>query len=65
MTGEQAKQSVTLRTYLFLEGIYLSAGDESKEETEALDIMDVVGNLLSEQDRRFLDARGLTRRKGE
>lgn len=56
-----AVHSVSLKTYLFLEGIYLAAGDESKDEAEALGIMDVVWNLLSEDDRRFLDSRGLMR----
>jgi hypothetical protein len=60
---EDAKKSVALRTYLFLEETYLAAGDESPEETEARGIMDLVWNLLSEQDRKYLDARGMMREK--
>jgi hypothetical protein len=49
--------SVPFRTYLFLEGIYLSAGDESKEEKDALGIMDLVWNLLTSEERDVLDLR--------
>lgn len=56
--------SVSLRTYLFLEDIYLKAGDETKDETEALGIMDIVWNLLSAEEQAFLDARGYIRDKG-
>jgi len=55
--SEEKKQSVALRTYLYLEQTYLSADDESEDETEARAIMDLIWNLLSKEDHAFLDAR--------
>jgi hypothetical protein len=57
--------SVPLRTYLFLEDIYLKAEDETKDETEALGIMDIVWNLLSAEEQAFLDSRGYISDKGK
>lgn len=58
--NEEKKQSVALRTYLYLEQTYLSADDESEDETEARAIMDLIWNLLSKEDHAFLDARKLS-----
>jgi hypothetical protein len=50
-------ETVYLRTYLFLEAIYIAAADESLEETQALDLMDIVWNLLTKEETAFLDSR--------
>lgn len=50
-------QSVTLRTYLFLEDIYLKAADESKDESDAQDVMDSIWNLLTVNEKEFLNSR--------
>ncbi len=52
-------QSVNLRTYLFLEGIYLAAGDETEDEQAALGLMDIVWNLLTKEEHAFLNSRGM------
>lgn len=49
--------SVNYRTYLFLEEIYLKADDESREEQDALGLMDIVWNLLTTEEQNALDAR--------
>jgi hypothetical protein len=51
-------QSVTLRTYLSLEAIYLAADDESKDEQDALALMDAIWNFLTTEEHAFLDSRG-------
>lgn len=51
-------QSVTLRTYLYLEAIYLAAGDESKDEQDALALMDAIWNFLTVEEQAFLNSRG-------
>lgn len=47
-------QSVYLRTYLSLMAIYRDAADESLEETQALDLMNIVWNLLTKEEADFL-----------
>lgn len=46
-----------LRTYLFLEAIYSSAAAESLEETQTLDLMDIVWKLLTKEEADFLNSR--------
>lgn len=50
-------ESVYLRTYLFLEAIYSSAAAESLEETQTLDLMDIVWKLLTKEEADFLNSR--------
>ena len=58
-------QSVALRTYLYLQAIYLGADDESKEEQDALAIMDTIWNLLTTEEHAFLDSRGKIEEPGD
>lgn len=54
-----SEQSVNLRTYLFLEKIYLEADDESKDETDAHGLMGIVLNFLTDAERKFIHSRGV------
>ena len=65
MSEEAKSQSVTMKTYLFLEEIYLRAGDESKEEKDAKDIMDLIWNLLTSEEQDRLRSRLITPGIGE
>lgn len=56
-------ESVYLRTYQFLETIYGVAADESLEETQSLDLMDIVWNLLTDEEKAFLDCRKVSSTK--
>lgn len=57
LEGSCCVNSVAYRTYLFLEAIYLAADDESKEETDALDTMDLIWNLLTKEEIESLRTR--------
>lgn len=50
--------SVTYRAYVYLEDIYLKAEDESKEETDAHDLMYLIWNLLTTEEKHLLTSRG-------
>lgn len=60
---EEKMESVYLRTYQFLETIYGVAADESLEETQSLDLMDIVWNLLTDEEKAFLDCRKVSSTK--
>ena len=51
------RQSVALRTYLFLEEIFRSSGDASSEETEAKTLMAGIWPKLSADEQNWLDSR--------
>lgn len=57
MSEEARSQSVTLKTYLFLEDIFRAAGDCSPEEAEAKALMDMVFPKLSADEQNWLDSR--------
>jgi len=57
MNEEGKPQSVTLKTYLFLEEIFRAAGDCSPEEAEARALMDIVFPKLSADEQNWLDSR--------
>jgi len=57
MNEEGKPQSVTLKTYLFLEEIFRAAGDCSPEEAEARALMDIIFPKLSADEQNWLDSR--------